>query len=99
MVCSNGEGEAPLYRLIVVLGVTDMALVEVPFGAVKGQGGHGIVFLVLRRCAEAWSRTQWWSAPSWRHARLCAVSADSGGRRRCLGPVGCGGVQLGMSVG
>ena len=35
MVCLICEGEAPLYRLIVVLGVTDMALVEVPFGAMK----------------------------------------------------------------
>ena len=93
------EGEAPLYRLIWVLGVTDMALVEVPFGAAKGQGGHGICFLQLRRCSGAWWRTQWWSASSWRRARLCAVSADSGGRRRRLGPVGCGGVQLGMSRG
>ena len=70
MVCLICEGEAPLYRLVVVLGVTDMALVEVPFGAVKGQGGQGIGFLELRRGSRAWWRTQWWSASSWWRARL-----------------------------
>ena len=63
------EGEAPLYRLIWVLGVTDMALVEVPFGAVKGQRKDGSVLLVLRRCSGTWWRTQWWSASLWWRAR------------------------------
>ena len=86
MVWLIRERDAPLYRLIGERGVTDMAMVEVPFGVVKGQGDNGVRFRALRRGSGTWWRKQSWSASGWRRARLCVRSADSGGaRRRRLG--------------
>ena len=69
-MCLIWEGGVPLYRLIVSSGSRTWCIVEVQLGAVKGQGGNGIHFRELRRCSEAWWRTQWWSASSLRRARL-----------------------------
>ena len=92
-------GECPFYSLIVEAELTDRAMMGVSLRAAKGQGEVAMAFTASRRCSEAGWREQSWSTSSWRCARRCAISADGGGRRRRLGPVGCGGVQMGMSRG